>query len=127
MRGCRGIPSATLAARGALAMCCFEPGDAVLVSTHALVAARPRTGRTHQVGVHLTHAGHPIVGDGVYRHRGALRVPLPSEAPVPRRQCLHASRLELRHPVTGDSLAFESPLAADMAALLEWMRAHLAP
>lgn len=93
---------------------------------HALVAAHPRTGRTHQVRVHLTHAGHPIVGDGVYRHRGALRVPLPAEAPAPRRQCLHASRLELRHPVTGEALAFESPLAADIAGLLDWMRAHLA-
>ena len=96
-----------------------------LFQGHALVAARPRTGRTHQVRVHLTHAGHPIVGDSVYRHRGALRTPLQADAPVPRRQCLHAERLELRHPVTGEDLVAESPLAADMARLLEWLRAEL--
>lgn len=91
---------------------------------HALVAARPRTGRTHQVRVHLTHAGHPIVGDATYRHRGALRVPLPADAPVPHRQCLHASRLELTHPVTGESLVGESPLAEDIGGLRDWLREH---
>ena len=88
------------------------------------VAARPRTGR-RTVRVHLTHARHPIVGDSVYRHRGALRTPLQADAPVPRRQCLHAERLQLRHPVTGEDLVAESPLAADMARLLDWLRAEL--
>ncbi|MYH70927.1 MAG: 23S rRNA pseudouridine(1911/1915/1917) synthase RluD [Gammaproteobacteria bacterium] len=84
---------------------------------------RLETGRTHQIRVHMAHLGHPVIGDPVYGGRkryaknvsAALREAL---AAFPR-QALHALRLELRHPVTGESLELEAPLAADMAELLD--------
>ncbi len=88
----------------------------------AHIHAHPKTGRTHQIRVHLEHLGHPIIGDRLYGPRGALEVPLPPEAPCLLRQALHARSLRFRHPISGDPLAFDSPLPADMAALLEWLR-----
>jgi 23S rRNA pseudouridine1911/1915/1917 synthase len=76
----------------------------------ALVAATIRTGVTHQVRVHLAHAGYPVLGDAVY---GGPAVDLP-----PGRHALHAARLRLCHPVSGQPLAFESALPEDLAALL---------
>jgi tRNA pseudouridine32 synthase / 23S rRNA pseudouridine746 synthase len=64
---------------------------------HTRVMLEPVTGRSHQLRVHLLHIGHPIVGDEFY---GA--------APQPRLM-LHATRLELAHPLGGEALAFESP------------------
>lgn len=93
---------------------------------HALVAAYPHTGRTHQVRVHLTHAGHPIVGDPQYTQRGAIADPIPTKAPLPRRQCLHAERLCFEHPITGEPIIGEAPLAEDFGVLLEWMRINMA-
>ena len=72
----------------------------------------PKTGRTHQLRVHLAAIGHPIVGDAVYgggRGRAAER-PL-------SRQALHAARLTLRHPVTGARMSFAAPLADDLVEL----------
>ncbi len=92
----------------------------------ALLECRPKTGRTHQLRVHLTHAGHGIVGDRVYRTRG-VPARLPPEAPAPQRQALHAAGLAFRHPVTGEALAFEEPLPADLEALLAWLREHRPP
>jgi 23S rRNA pseudouridine1911/1915/1917 synthase len=71
-----------------------------------LVEARPRSGRRHQVRVHLAHAGFPILGDPVYGR---------ADPAVPRLM-LHAWRLELPHPTTGDTLAIEAPIPADFAA-----------
>lgn len=84
---------------------------------------RLETGRTHQIRVHMAHLGHPIIGDPVYGGRkrlaknvsAAIREAL---AAFPR-QALHAARLELQHPTTGEILELEAPLAADMAELLE--------
>jgi 23S rRNA pseudouridine1911/1915/1917 synthase len=78
---------------------------------YTLVEAQPRTGRTHQIRVHLASIGHPVVGDRVY---GRRRSPLP----VPR-QFLHAWRLGFEHPLTGQHLELEAPLPADLAAVLE--------
>lgn len=78
----------------------------------ALVEARPRTGRTHQIRVHLADDGLPIVGDTAYggpRFVGAVRAP---------RMALHAAALELPHPTTGTQLRLEAPVPDDMAALL---------
>ncbi len=72
----------------------------------------PKTGRTHQLRVHMASIGHPILGDRLYG--GALGPGLPHIA----RQALHAHRLELIHPVTGNLLQLESPLPSDMEALL---------
>ncbi len=76
-----------------------------------LVEARLETGRTHQVRVHLEAAGFPVVGDPVY---GQGR---PSRGLD--RQFLHAYRLALPHPETGEEMAFESPLPDDLAAVLD--------
>jgi 23S rRNA pseudouridine1911/1915/1917 synthase len=88
----------------------------------ALLACFPRTGRTHQIRVHLAGLGHPLIGDALYRARGAPSKPLPSGAPLPERQALHAAALAFRHPVTGVPMAFEAPLPADIADLLESLR-----
>lgn len=76
----------------------------------------PRTGRTHQLRVHLAAIGHPIVGDGVY---GRAR----SRSVLIRRQALHAERITVRHPVTGARMTFTAPLPPDLVAL----RQHCAP
>ena len=82
-----------------------------------LVECRLETGRTHQIRVHLTFAGHPLVGDAVYgRRRGSGLV-----AGFPR-QALHAASLGFRHPGTGQEMRFDSPLPADMAALVDDLR-----
>lgn len=67
------------------------------------------SGRTHQIRVHLSAIGHPVVGDPTY---GGVRPGVPSPRPF-----LHAAVLELDHPVTHEPLRFESPLPADLAAV----------
>jgi 23S rRNA pseudouridine1911/1915/1917 synthase len=76
----------------------------------SLLECRLETGRTHQVRVHLSAIDHPVVGDAAYRgDRPSL---------VPGRPFLHAYRLELDHPVTGERLAFDDPLPPDLAGVL---------
>jgi 23S rRNA pseudouridine1911/1915/1917 synthase len=91
----------------------------------ALLRVRLHTGRTHQIRVHLASIGHPVAGDATY---GGTRTP-PSRGAAARtalaalrRPALHAARLAFTHPHTGQRLAFESPLPADLAALLERLR-----
>ena len=81
------------------------------------------TGRTHQVRVHLAHIGHPLLGDMTYGAGFKASARKLSEEAQERctaldRQALHAAELAFVHPVTGRRLAFESPLPADMAALV---------
>lgn len=84
-----------------------------------LVYARLGTGRTHQIRVHMAHIGHPLVADTLYGGAPAAGM---------ARQALHARRLALAHPVTGEPLAFEAPLPADMAAALAaWGLAQCLP
>lgn len=90
---------------------------------HTLLRVQLETGRTHQIRVHLAHIGYPLVGDPVYG--GRRRIP-PGASPALlaalatfKRQALHAARLEFAHPTSGAALAFEAPLPADFAALLE--------
>ncbi len=80
-----------------------------------LVECRLETGRTHQIRVHMAAIGHPLVGDPTYGKRRSGDVLLDA---FPR-QALHAWRLALVHPATGAQIAWESPLPADMAALLD--------
>lgn len=91
----------------------------------ALIGAEPKSGRTHQIRVHLTSIGMPLVGDKLYRRKGGPSLRLPADAPVPPRQCLHAQSLAFTHPSTNERLTFEAPLAADFARMLDWTRAHL--
>jgi 23S rRNA pseudouridine1911/1915/1917 synthase len=89
----------------------------------SLVECRLETGRTHQIRVHLTHLGHPLVGDQTYgRQRTApasLDESLRDALTHFPRQGLHAKTLGFIHPVTGEDLRFESPLPTDLATLIE--------
>ena len=93
---------------------------------HTCVNVVLETGRTHQIRVHFAHRRHPLVGDPVYG--GRLAVPAGASEALRaallafRRQALHAARLELRHPVTGEPLSFEVPPPADFQELLRVMR-----
>jgi 23S rRNA pseudouridine1911/1915/1917 synthase len=80
------------------------------------------TGRTHQIRVHLSEAGHPVVGDAVYG--GARRSLPPRLAALARleRPFLHAARLSFTHPTDGSHLSFESPLPADLDHVLAALR-----
>jgi 23S rRNA pseudouridine1911/1915/1917 synthase len=81
---------------------------------YTLLEAAPRTGRTHQIRVHLASVGHPVVGDAVYG----------KASPLVGRQFLHAWRLAFRHPVTGAEMGFEAPLAADLQQALARLVEH---
>jgi 23S rRNA pseudouridine1911/1915/1917 synthase len=83
-----------------------------------LVECRLETGRTHQIRVHMTSIGHPLVGDAVYGKRKSADARLDSFG----RQALHAWRLALVHPASRVEVAWESPLPADFAGLLESLR-----
>ena len=80
----------------------------------ALLDCRLETGRTHQIRVHLAAIGHPVVGDGTYGgNRPGIRLDRPF---------LHAARLTLDHPRTGEPLAVEEPLPPELAAVLAGLR-----
>ncbi len=80
-----------------------------------LVRASLRTGRTHQIRVHMAHIGHPLVADPLYGGAPAAGM---------SRQALHAFRLAFAHPATGQPLAFHAPLPADLAAALSAWGLH---
>ena len=94
---------------------------------HTLVRAELETGRTHQIRVHLSHIGYPIVGDPEYGGRRRLPAGASPELVAAlegfRRQALHAAQLKLEHPVSGKEMAWEAPLPGDMEALLKVMEA----
>jgi 23S rRNA pseudouridine955/2504/2580 synthase len=77
----------------------------------SLLEVQLLTGRTHQIRVHLAHAGHPIVGDDKYGDFALNRE-------LKQRLLLHAARLAFRHPITGESMKLESPLPAEMKAFV---------
>ena len=70
------------------------------------------SGRTHQIRVHLSHRGYPLVADGLYGGVPALGL---------NRQALHAARISFAHPITGKALEFDAPLPQDMASAWEMM------
>ena len=94
---------------------------------HTYVRVQLETGRTHQIRVHLAHVGYPLVGDPLYG--GRKRLPAGCSAALAEalrtfpRQALHAAHLALEHPLTGKSLAWDAPLPADIAGLLEALEA----
>ncbi len=90
----------------------------------AWLEVRPRTGRTHQIRVHLASIGMPLVGDDVYgrAHRDRAR-----HLPRIDHPALHAALLGFTHPATGERLRFEAPLPADLLAALDALRAAEVP
>jgi 23S rRNA pseudouridine1911/1915/1917 synthase len=91
----------------------LQAGDA----SSSFVRCILHTGRTHQIRVHMASIGHPLVADSVYG--GTAQCGL-------TRQALHATRLAFAHPVTGQDLQFEAPLAQDMQQAIGHL-AHLGP
>ncbi|MBN2885857.1 MAG: 23S rRNA pseudouridine(1911/1915/1917) synthase RluD [Chromatiaceae bacterium] len=94
---------------------------------HSLLAVELETGRTHQIRVHMAHLRHPLVGDRTYGVR-----PRPPRGAAPAltealqhfpRQALHAIRLGLTHPLSGEPVFWEAPMAPDLEALLAELRA----
>ncbi len=87
-----------------------------------------KTGRTHQIRVHLAHLGHPVVGDEVYGGgrakgmSGSIRAWARELDKMVRRQLLHAADLSFRHPTTGDEMQFRAPLPEDFARVVAWAR-----
>lgn len=80
------------------------------------------TGRTHQIRVHMSHMGHPLVGDTVY---GGGKTPFEKRhSPLISGQVLHARRLSLTHPKTGEGMTFECPLPKEFEKLLAILRAE---
>jgi 23S rRNA pseudouridine1911/1915/1917 synthase len=98
---------------------------------HTLVRVQPRTGRTHQIRVHLASVGCPVLADRLYSGRDSVRLsdlvpglPRERDEVLIGRQALHAFRLRFRHPRTGEWLEAEAPLPADMRRVLEALRAN---
>ena len=92
----------------------------------ALVRVAPKTGRTHQIRVHLAAIGCPVLCDGLYSGRTVIEpgfLGLPPGPPLLARQALHAARLALDHPASGERMEFAAPLPADMQRMLEALRA----
>jgi tRNA pseudouridine32 synthase/23S rRNA pseudouridine746 synthase len=86
-----------------------------------LVEAYPASGRTHQVRVHLAHAGHPLLVDPDYGRPAPWRGP--GGSAILDRTPLHAASLEFLHPVTGEPVRVEAPVPADMQEALEALQA----
>ena len=86
-------------------------------SCATLLRCRLETGRTHQIRVHLASLGHPLYGDPTYAARKRSAVPF-------ARQALHAQKLALEHPETHERMSWQSPLPADIKALIRRLKAE---
>jgi 23S rRNA pseudouridine1911/1915/1917 synthase len=100
----------------------------LLFSEVSLVKVVIKTGRTHQIRVHFSHAHHPVVGDATYggkkRVRSVQNSLVRARLSKVKRQMLHARRLALEHPATGEKLELLAPLPEDMSDLLEFLRRY---
>lgn len=98
-------------------------------SAHTHIHCKLESGRTHQIRVHLSHMRHPLIGDQLYG--GRPRLPKGSTEALRevlagfQRQALHARKLTLEHPATGETLTWEVPLPDDMNTLLAALRQHV--
>jgi 23S rRNA pseudouridine1911/1915/1917 synthase len=89
---------------------------------YTVVECQLETGRTHQIRIHLSEAGHPLCGDKVYRGPYPGK-PTSDESGAPR-VALHAAELAFEHPITGETLKFVMPLPADLAAFVNRLRSR---
>jgi len=92
---------------------------------YSLVELELLTGRTHQIRVHLSHLGHPVVGDDMYR--GKPLTDLDGQTIIIERQALHASLLAFDHPVTGVPVAIVAPVREEMLAAIRFLRTQGEP
>jgi 23S rRNA pseudouridine1911/1915/1917 synthase len=83
-----------------------------------LVEVEIKTGRTHQIRVHMTHIGHPVLGDRTYGGTRAMKI---NDSKI-ERQMLHAESLSLLHPGTGHPMTFIAPPPEDMTTVIEFLR-----
>jgi 23S rRNA pseudouridine1911/1915/1917 synthase len=95
----------------------------------SLLKLTPKTGRTHQIRVHLSHLKHPIVADDMYGGRLVYPWQLADaepavQEPIISRMALHAFSIEFKHPTTEKPVKFEAPLPDDMQNLLDMLRKH---
>lgn len=81
--------------------------------TLSLIECEPKTGRTHQIRIHLTALGTPVIGDKLYSGKKHIR----RDKDVYERQYLHAAEIEFEHPITGETLKVFAPLPEDMENL----------
>lgn len=96
---------------------------------YTTVALYPRTGRTHQLRVHMMSIGHPIVGDTLYGARTVSELELAgsgSSEPLITHQALHARRLQIMHPILEKPLILEAPLSARIQRILDLLEQHRA-
>ena len=77
--------------------------------TVSVVALTLETGRTHQIRVHMSHEGHPLLGDFLYNEKNHML----------SRQALHAWQISFNHPISGRVMAIKAPLPEDMAEILK--------
>ncbi len=91
-----------------------------------LVELELKTGRTHQIRVHMSHIGHPLVGDDMYggHHLDPRTLHAESDLPEFARQALHATVLGIHHPMSNEPLVFTAPVAEDLASLIGVLRAR---
>lgn len=93
-----------------------EYGIKELYGKATLVTVRMHTGRTHQIRVHMSAIGHPIVGDKIYGPNGEIKF---------SRQALHAERIAFTHPVQRKRVEFKSPMPKDMVELVDQLRSSV--
>lgn len=102
----------TVSPAGRIAITHYEVLE--VIGNYSLVKVRIETGRTHQIRVHLSYIGHPVVGDKVYGRK--------EDKTLISRQALHSSRLSFFHPLSGELLDFSSSIPEDIQNLLERLR-----
>ena len=84
-----------------------------------LLDVYPLTGRTHQIRVHLSYIGHPIIADEIYGSKYSAKL---AKKIGLKRQFLHAHRLEFTHPIIKKEMEFEDPLPEDLSVPLKTLR-----